>query len=192
VVSKPHLVNQTDLNEWQLSMLIRACRKADVSSISRVYVQTWQDTYLGILPFGYLYSMSVGQLERGLIDELKSRQMISYVAEEAGKLVGFIRGGYERNGDPIYDGEIYELYVLRDHQRQGVGSELVSALVAQFNHLGIYSMLVQVLDANPYRRFYEKINGIYLRSSRIPFAGEVLDAAVYGWIDTGLVHYYTA
>jgi GNAT superfamily N-acetyltransferase len=172
-------------------MLIRGCRKEDAHSISLVYVQTWQDTYLGILPFGYLYSMPVARLERGLIDGLNSKQVISYVAEEAGKLVGYISGGYERKGDCIYSGEIYELYVLKDHQRRGVGSELVSALVARFNHFGIYSMLVQVLDANPYRRFYEKINGIYLRNSRIPFAGEVLDVAVYGWINTGLIHHLT-
>ena len=168
-------------------MQIRACRNADAHSISRVYVQTWQDTYLGILPFGYLYSMSFAQLEREVVDGLKSRRVISYVAEASGKLVGFVSGGYERTGDHIYSGEIYELYVLKDHQRQKVGSKLVSTLVAQFNRLGIYSMLVQVLDANPYRRFYEKINGIYLRNNRISFAGEVLDVAVYGWIDTGLI-----
>ena len=173
-------------------MRIRACRQADAHAISRVYVQTWQDTYLGILPFGYLYSMSIARLERGLLDGLQRRQMVSYVAEEGGKLVGFISGGYERRDDPIYSGEIYELYVLKDHQRQGVGSELVSSLVAQFKHCGIYSMLVQVLDANPYRRFYEKINGIYLRNSRIHFAGEILDLAVYGWIDTGLIRDLTA
>jgi GNAT superfamily N-acetyltransferase len=172
-------------------MLIRTCRKTDTHSISRIYVQTWRDTYLGILPFGYLYSMSAAQLQRGLIDGLKSGQMACYVAEEAGKVVGFISGGYERNADRIYSGEIYELYVLKAHQRQGVGSELVSALVAQFNHFGIYSMLVQVLDANPYRRFYEKLNGTYLRSSRIRFAGEALDVAVYGWIDTALIYHHT-
>jgi ribosomal protein S18 acetylase RimI-like enzyme len=171
-------------------MLIRTCRKTDAQLISHVYVQTWWDTYLGILPFGYLYSMSVARLERGLAEGLNSGQIVGYVAEEGDKLIGFISGGYERNGDHIYSGEIYELYVLKYHQRQGVGSELVSALVAQFNHLGIYSMLVQVLDENPYRRFYEKINGIYLRNSRIPFAGETLDVAVYGWIDTGLIHYH--
>ena len=79
--------------------------------------------------------------------------------------------------------------MLKDHQRQGAGLELVSALVAQFNHFGIHSMLVQVLEANPYRRFYEKINGIYLRNNRIPFAGEILDVAVYGWVDADLIHY---
>lgn len=173
-------------------MLIRSCRKTDSHSISCVYVQTWRDTYLGILPFGYLYSMSATQLQKGLIDGLESGQIFCYVAEQVGKLVGFISGGYERNGDRIYSGEIYELYVLKDHQRQGVGSELVSALVKRFNQFGIYSMLVQVLDENPYRRFYEKINGIYLRSSRILFAGEALDVAVYGWLDTGLIHHHTA
>ena len=172
-------------------MFIRPCRKEDARSISRVYVQTWQDTYLDILPFGFLYSMSVDRLERGLVAGLNSRQVISYVAEEGGKLIGYISGGYERNRDCIYSGEIYELYVLKNHQRRGVGSELVSALVARLNHFGIYSMLVQVLDANPYRRFYEKINGIFLRNSRIHFAGEDLGVALYGWIDTGLIQHLT-
>ena len=79
--------------------------------------------------------------------------------------------------------------MLKDHQRQGAGLELVSALVAQFYHFGIHSMLVQVLEANPYRRFYEKINGIYLRKQQIPFAGEMLDTAAYGWIDTSLIYF---
>jgi hypothetical protein len=49
-------------------------------------------------------------------------------------------------------------------------------------------MLVWVLKHNPYRRFYEKINGVYLRSSRLPFAGTLLDVVSYGWIHIGLVH----
>jgi GNAT superfamily N-acetyltransferase len=104
-------------------------------------------------------------------------------------VVGFVSGGSERKGDDVYTGEIYALYVLKSHQRIGIGAGLVSALARQFNHFGIYSMLVWVLEENPYRRFYEKINGIYLRNQRTPFAGEMLDTAAYGWLDTGLIHY---
>ena len=171
------------------SMQIRPSQEADAHSISCVYIHTWQDTYLGLVPFGYLYSMSVSQLEQGFINELKSKKVISYVAEDAGEVVGFVSGGYERQGDYIYNGEIYALYVLKNHQRQSVGAELVSALATKLNHFGIYSMLVWVLEHNPYRRFYEKIGGIYLRKQRMPFSGEMLDTAAYGWIDTGVVHH---
>jgi GNAT superfamily N-acetyltransferase len=89
----------------------------------------------------------------------------------------------------VYNGEIFALYVLKNYQRQGVGTKLVSVLAKQLNQFGIYSMLVRVLEHNPYRRFYEKINGIYLRKHHMPFAGEVLDVAAYGWIDTGLIYH---
>lgn len=169
-------------------MLIRPSQKADVHSIARVYIRTWQDTYLGLVPFGYLYTMSAQRLGQEFLNELNSNRVVSYVAEDAGQVVGFISGGFERKKDRIYNGEIYALYVMKSHQRQGIGAKLVSALATHFNHSGIYSMLVWVLAHNPYRRFYEKINGIYLGSRSTPFAGEVLDTASYGWIDTGLIH----
>ncbi|MDH3877275.1 MAG: GNAT family N-acetyltransferase, partial [Desulfobacterales bacterium] len=109
-------------------MQIRPSQENDARSISRVYIHTWQHTYLGLVPFGYLYAMSLSRLEQGFINELKSNKAISYVAEDAGEVLGFVSGGYERQGDDIYSGEIYALYVLKNHQRQGIGSELVSAL----------------------------------------------------------------
>ena len=169
-------------------MVIRPSQKADVHSIARVYIRTWQDTYLGLVPFGYLFTMSAQRLGQEFLNELNSNRVVSYVAEDAGEVVGFISGGFERKKDRIYNGEIYALYVMKSHQRQGIGAKLVSALATHFNHCGIYSMLVWVLSHNPYRRFYEKINGIYLGSRSTPFAGEVLDTASYGWIDTGLIH----
>jgi GNAT superfamily N-acetyltransferase len=168
-------------------MQIRPSQETDAHVISCIYIRTWRDTYLGLVPFGYLYSMSVDRLEQGFINELKSKKVISYVAEEAEEVVGFVSGGYERQGDDIYMGEIYALYVLKSHQRQGVGAELVSALANKLNHFGIYSMLVWVLEHNPYRRFYEKLSGMYLRKKRMPFSGEMLDTVAYGWIDTGLI-----
>ena len=169
-------------------MQIRPSQETDAHSISRVYIQAWRETYLGLVPFSYLYSMSVSRLEQGFINELKSNKVISYVADDAGEVVGFVSGGYERQGDYIYNGEIYALYVQKNHQRQGIGAELVSALANKLNHFGIYSMLVWVLEHNPYRRFYEKISGMYLRKQQMPFSDEMLDTVAYGWIDTGLIH----
>lgn len=170
-------------------MLIRPSRKADAQSMARVYVQTWQDTYLGLVPFGYLYEMSVRRLEPGFLNDIRNKHAVSYVAEARSSVIGFVSGGYARQGDHIYDGEIYALYVLNDNQRQGIGTRLVAALATDLNRRGIHSMLVWVLEHNPYRRFYEKLNGVYLRKQRLPFAGEVLDTVAYGWIDTGLIAY---
>jgi ribosomal protein S18 acetylase RimI-like enzyme len=155
--------------------------------MSRIYVKTWRDTYLSVIPFGYLFGMSESRQEQAFLNELSSRQTISFVAEDAGRVVGFITGGDERNKDDIYRGEIYTLYVLKHFQRRGIGGRLVSALAIRLNRNGIYSMLVRVLKLNPYRRFYQKINGTYLKTERLPFAGEVMDVEAYGWLDTSLI-----
>jgi len=155
--------------------------------MSRIYVKTWRDTYLSVIPFGYLFGMSESRQEQAFLNELSSRQTVSFVAEDAGRVVGFITGGDERNKDDIYRGEIYTLYVLKHFQRRGIGGRLVSALATRLNRNGIYSMLVRVLKLNPYRRFYQKINGTYLKTERLPFAGEVMDVEAYGWLDTSLI-----
>ena len=154
--------------------------------MSRIYVQTWQDTYLSVVPYGYLLSMSAPKHEQAFYNELKNRQITSFVAEDAGQVIGFTTGGYVRHGGDIYRGEVYTLYVLKNLQRRGVGAQLVAALARQFKHDGIYSMLVRVLKQNPYRRFYSKINGTYLKTERTPFAGEVMEVDSYGWLDVSL------
>jgi len=154
--------------------------------MSRIYVQTWQDTYLSVVPYGYLSTMSVAQHKKAFYNELKNRQITGFVAEDAGRVIGFITGGYERQGDDVYGGEIYTLYVLKNLQRRGIGAKLVSALATQFNRCGIYTMLVRVLKHNPYRRFYSKINGTYIKAERMPFAGEVMEVEIYGWLDASL------
>ena len=168
-------------------MVIRPSQRTDAHAMSRIYVKTWRDTYLSVIPFGYLFGMSESRQEQAFLNELSSRQTISFVAEDAGRVVGFITGGDERNKDDIYRGEIYTLYVLKHFQRRGIGGRLVSALATRLNRNGIYSMLVRVLKLNPYRRFYQKINGTYLKTERLPFAGEVMDVEAYGWLDTGLI-----
>jgi GNAT superfamily N-acetyltransferase len=168
-------------------MVIRPSQRTDAHSMSRIYVQTWQDTYLSVVPYGYLSTMSVAQHEKAFYTELNSRQITGFVAEDAGRVIGFITGGYERQGDDIYDGEIYALYVLKNLQRRGIGAKLVSAMAMQFDRSGIYTMLVRVLKHNPYRRFYRKINGTYIKAERMPFAGEVMEVEIYGWLDASLV-----
>ena len=48
-------------------------------------------------------------------------------------------------------------------------------------------MLVRVLKLNPYRRFYNEISGIYLKTERSSFEDETIDVAIYGWLDTTII-----
>ena len=73
-------------------MVIRPSQRTDAQSMSRIYVQTWQDTYLSIVPYGYLSTMSVSRQEKAFYNELTSKQVTSFVAEEAGQVIGLLQG----------------------------------------------------------------------------------------------------
>jgi GNAT superfamily N-acetyltransferase len=51
----------------------------------------------------------------------------TYVAEEEpGEIVGFVNGGVERTGDPVYKGELMAIYILQNHQGKGINWTLFS------------------------------------------------------------------
>ncbi len=167
-------------------MQVRPAKPSDARALARVYVHTWQQTYRGLLPDNYLDAMTVGRSERTYLHRLESGIWCVVEAED-GRVAGFVSGGPSRNPEEVYGGEIYELYLLKEYQGRGMGRRLVQALARRFDRIGIYSMMVWVLARNPNRRFYEKIDGIYLRSAIISFAGLRLEAVAYGWISTDLV-----
>ena len=57
----------------QSGLPIRLFQEAEAHSISCIYIRTWQDTYLGLVPFGYLHSMALDRLEQDFINELKRK-----------------------------------------------------------------------------------------------------------------------
>jgi GNAT superfamily N-acetyltransferase len=169
-------------------MSIRPAKPSDAHAMARIYVETWQATYRGILPDAYLVAMTIGDSEKALSREMGGAGVISLVAEsEPGHVVGLITGGIDRRRDRIYGGEIFSLYVGQAYQRRGIGKALVTHLVDRMNRLGIFAAKVQVLQANPCRRFYENLNGVLLACGRIRFAGTELAACTYGWLDTDLI-----
>jgi ribosomal protein S18 acetylase RimI-like enzyme len=169
-------------------MHIRTARPADIHAMARVYVETWRSAYLGILPDAYLDSMTVQETKASLGSEMGAAGAVSLMAEAAdGQVAGLIIGGIDRRRDRIYSGEIFSLYVRPSYQRRGIGHRLVMHLVARINRLDIFTLKVQVLAANPCRRFYEQRNGVLLACGRIRFADTDLDACTYGWLDTDLI-----
>jgi GNAT superfamily N-acetyltransferase len=169
-------------------MRIRIADTADTRAMARIYVETWQSTYRGILPDAYLDAMTVADTQKALSREMRGAGVRTLVAEsEDGRLAGLITGGIDRRRDCIYGGEIFSLYVRAACQRRGIGLGLVNRLAAYMNRLDIFTLKVQVLEANPCRRFYEKHNGVLLACGRIRFADTDLAACTYGWLDTDLI-----
>ena len=169
-------------------MWIREARAADVPQIARVHVDSWRTTYAGIVPVDFLANMSYEEFEarwRGWMGELGGYG-IFYAAElRSGQIVGFASGGRRREDRyPEYEGELYAAYLLREHQRKGLGRQLLGAVAEGLAAKGRHSMLAWVLAENPSRHFYEAVGGALLGSQEIEIGGVTLEEVAYGWDDT--------
>jgi ribosomal protein S18 acetylase RimI-like enzyme len=167
-------------------MTIRSALLHDADAIARIYVESWRTAYQGILSRNYLAGLSIEQTAQSVRQNLADPPTSYLIAEGDQGLLGYISAGPERGQDPIYGAEIYELYLLPDMQRQGLGRELLAHMVRRLYQAKYYTLVVWVLSRNPSRRFYEKCGGIYLRTKSIVHAGRRLQADAYGWIDITL------
>ncbi len=167
-------------------MRIRQAVPDDIPGIARVHVDTWRTAYPGIVPAKHLAELSYERSEARWRDHMAAMggRRFAYVAEEAGRIIGLTSGGPERDGLPGYDGELYGLYVLAEHQRQGVGYALLETVAQRLAADGFKAMVIWVLKDNlEARAFYEAMGGVLVEEQTITIGGaEVLDVA-YGWPD---------
>ena len=159
---------------------------SDAGAIAAVHVETWRDTYAGIIPDRILLDLSEPTQERSWQAILRSRRRgeLTLVAEQAdGGVVGFANAGRARPTGLSFESEIYTLYVLPNHQGMGYGRELIGALFSRLLHAGYKDALVWVLAENPARFFYQAMGGTLAATRNEPFHGVTLAEQAYGWTD---------
>ncbi|UFT98372.1 GNAT family N-acetyltransferase [Radiobacillus kanasensis] len=167
-------------------MKIRKADLSDAKGIAKVHVDSWRSTYRNMVPQEYLSKLSYEEREKLWIQNMKDTDVFVAVTEN-GDIVGFANGGKERTGDYIYEGELYAIYLLEHHQSQGIGLDLVKAVVNQLREENLDSMLVWVLSDNNARHFYERIGGRVVDTKPIQIAGTKLLETAYGWEDIRLI-----
>ena len=174
-----------------MGVRIREAVPADAGGITKVHVDTWRTAYAGIVPDEHLAGLSYRNREAVWLQILSRDKpaQCNLVAETGGgEIVGFAGGGPEREGDEVYRGELYAVYLRQEHQRRGVGRRLACAVAKGLLSAGFESMLLWVLEDNRRaRRFYESLGGELVGRKSIDIGGATLVEVSYGWRDiTGL------
>lgn len=140
---------------------IRRAEPPDAAAIARVHVDSWQASYLGLIPAPVLNRLTVpGQMAswaRLLRGEGTpgSRTWLLAVGET---IVGFSSVGPTRDDDDGWAkvGEIYTIYLSPSAWGRGLGSELLDAAQADLARRGFRVVTLWVLEGNTRaRRFYE-------------------------------------
>jgi GNAT superfamily N-acetyltransferase len=166
-------------------VIIREAVEEDAEGVARVNVRTWQTAYAGIFPaeglekLGENFERRVEFWRKQISDPELALRM--FAAEADGEVVGFAGGEPERSGEWPYQGELTVIYILEEHQKQGIGRRLVKAVAQALLDQGLHSMIVWVLADSPYRAFYEALGGEYVGEQDHEVWGEKYKVAGYGW-----------
>ena len=152
----------------------------DADALARLHVATWRETYVGLLPAGYLGAMDVKRHARRWRAQLAAsvKPAPVLVAEQRGGLAGYCAGGRASGADA----EVFTLYVLKRAQGGGLGAELLRDMARVLKADGAVSLHLWVLAGNDRARaFYQHLGGAADRSRPVAGWGGGLVETRYVW-----------
>lgn len=165
---------------------VKPFKPEDVGACVKVHVDTWKTTYRGLVSDKILdamtYESDMNSFGANRLNPPEGQATFVAVSE-VGQVVGFATSGPNLESDLEFEGELGAVYILREHQRRGIGTALVKEAVRHLIGLGHSSIIVWVLAKSPYRRFYEKLGGVPIREKRRSRRGEEHMGQAYGWRD---------
>ena len=166
----------------QSGISIRQGTSGDAEGIARVHVDSWRETYDGILPPRVLSAQTYARrlaLWRQTLSRDTDRLVM--VAEAGKQIVGFATSGRNRNAAIPFTAEMYTLYVLPEWQGEGIGQELFRESTRRLSADGYKNVVTWVLADNPSVGFYEWLGGIPVAERDERFGMAVLRQRAYGW-----------
>lgn len=147
---------------------IRPATVDDAPGLAHVSVASWQAACRGLPPDTLLDGLSVTQRSQRWATNLANPRprAETLVAVQGANVVGFASIGQRRSKEPQHDdGELYAIYLHRQHWSRGVGSQLHHASMTRMHALGFTSATLWVLIGNErainfYRRAGWRENGV--------------------------------
>lgn len=135
---------------------VRAARVEDAAEMAQVNVQSWRETYRGLMPDEVLDDAGfVGARERfwtAILSEERFRAHRVAVAERDGEMIGIGMAGPPEDPEAAWAVHLYVLYVLAAEHGSGAGAALLDAVINAHETAALW-----VADPNPRAQaFYRK------------------------------------
>jgi GNAT superfamily N-acetyltransferase len=138
---------------------VRWARTEDAEAIARVHVDSWRVTYRELLPAEVLAELDLPRRTREWRERLRAGSLPTLVAERGGEVLGFCTLALPARDaeEPDWVAEIPALYVDPRHQREGIGSRLLGAALAEMRAQGFREAILWMLAGNEgAARFYAR------------------------------------
>jgi ribosomal protein S18 acetylase RimI-like enzyme len=139
----------------ELALSVRQARPVDAADLARIYIESWQDTYAGVLSNALLSAMShKGQAARW--QQTMRGPGAVLIAEDASVgPIGLASLGPARDKGLGLDGEIYTLYVDPAYLGMGAGRALLQASFSTLMNKKYRSCVIWSHARNNACYFYE-------------------------------------
>jgi ribosomal protein S18 acetylase RimI-like enzyme len=127
----------------------------DAEGVAAASLAAWQGSYRGIVDDNYLDAMTLDEQVKHW--HAYSQESETWVAEEDGRIVGYVTFGPTRDvGEPVGTAEVIAINVDPAAQGRGIGGALLQRAAERLAERGFERWTLWVLEANERtRRFYE-------------------------------------
>jgi L-amino acid N-acyltransferase YncA len=162
---------------------IRLARPGDVSEVANVHVNSWRETYRGLLPEEYLAKMNfrkkIDAWQKVICD---TRRFVVFVAEDRVGVIGFATFEAARDQEWREYGEVTSIYLLSRFKGRGIGKALLQAGMRELVRRGFQQAYCWVLQGNPSTEFYGRSGATYSGQSKDDeIGGHKIKELAYVW-----------
>ena len=168
-----------------LALSVRTARPEDAADLARIYIESWQDTYAGVISHTLLGAMSSRAHTarwQATIRTMEKHSGTVLVAEDARHgAIGLCSLGKARDGGCGYDGEVYTLYVDPAFLGRGAGRALLTGAFEALKDRKMRSCLIWAHAHNNACFFYEAMGGRQVATRTTRLLGELTPEIGFGW-----------
>jgi ribosomal protein S18 acetylase RimI-like enzyme len=153
---------------------IRQLDVNDIEALRQLLRTCWLDTYTGLLPDSAIRTaITVWQSRDSILRGMNAPQSFYAGYIEDGKLLGMVSAGKINDNTA----KVFQLYVLPNHQRKGIGSKLMDVAVSHFDK--VRKIILEVEESNTKGiSFYEKYGFAYPSKTVVKVNGDEIPCLV--------------
>ena len=164
------------------AVFIRHAKFGDAEEISLVHDASWRDAYRGVIP-GVELERMVARRGADWWHAAIMRGSGLLVMEYNRHIMGYATFGRNRVPSMPYSGEIFELYLLPQHQGLGFGRQLFDMTRHELAEHGYLSTIVWALaDNDKALSFYGRLGGQAIRQANERFGDNLLSRVAFGFV----------